>query len=232
MVTAEPSPRVGETLPAAVDWIVAAIVAITGLALTVGGSALTFVVDRGLLAESAEAGQLTVIVFERDLTRAQMLDFTLEVVFWTGTGLLLTGIGLVLFGIGYAVTRHRSRRRESDGEPPGTYRANAVLGAVSTVALSFLPFSPVIGGGIAGYLERDRSTSVGALAGFLASVPALVILAFVAVGMFAGLSAIQATGLGIVTAATMVFAALVIAAYGAGLGALGGFAGRRLADRQ
>jgi hypothetical protein len=43
-----PSRRSDSPLPAYVDWIVGVIIAFGGLALTVGGSALTLVVDRGL----------------------------------------------------------------------------------------------------------------------------------------------------------------------------------------
>jgi len=90
-------------LPEFVDWIVAAVVAIGGLALTVGGSALTFVVDRAMLEEGVESGEITVVIFERDLTEAEMLEFTQEVVNWTGIGILVTGVGLVLFAIGFVV---------------------------------------------------------------------------------------------------------------------------------
>ncbi|QCC49539.1 DUF5518 domain-containing protein [Halobellus limi] len=224
----------GPQLPEVVDWIVATIIALAGVALTVGGSALTFVVDRDLIEAGVESGQITVIIFERDLTEAEMLEVTLEVVTWTGWGLLLTGIGLVLFAIGYVIVRHRTYRQTPETESAGSYRSYAVLGAVATGILSFLPFSPVIGGGAAGYLERygtGRTVSVGALSGFLAMVPVLVLLVFVTIGLYAGLATVQYSGLGIVTAAAMLFALLFTAAYGAGLGALGGFAGGRVAER-
>lgn len=225
-------PAIGRPLPEFVDWIAAAVIALAGMALTVGGSALTFVVDRELLEEGIESGQITVIVFQRDLTRAEMLEFSLEVITWTGIGILVTGVGLVLFAIGYVVVRHREHHQSADDAPVGSYRTFAVLGAVATTVLSFIPFSPVLGGGIAGYLEHyetERSVSVGALSGFLAMAPGLVILVFVIVGLFSGLSAVGATGLGIVAAATMLLVLLFVGAYGAGLGALGGFSGGRLA---
>lgn len=223
----------GRPLPEFVDWVAAAVVALAGVALTVGGSALTFVVDRAMLEEGIESGQITVVIFERDLSAAQMLEFTLEIVNWTGIGLLVTGLGLVSFAIGYVVVRHRAHRGPADGETAGSYGANAVLGAVATSVLSFVPFSPVVGGGVAGYLERHgtgRSIGVGALSGFLAVTPVLVILVFVTVGLYAGLAAVQETGLGILAAAAMLLTSLFVGVYGAGLGALGGFAGGRLAD--
>ncbi|QSG04677.1 DUF5518 domain-containing protein [Halapricum desulfuricans] len=233
-VSSEPDdPVLARPIPEYVDWLVGVVIALGGMALLVGGTAVRFVVDRELLAEDIESGQITVVVLERDLTEAETLEFSLEVVNWTGIGLLVTGVGLVLFAIGYVVFRHRAHQNAGEGDPVGTYRSSAVLGAVATAVLSFVPFSPILGGGLAGYLEQPasgRSVSVGALSGFLSMVPALVLLGFVTVGLYAGFAAIQEAGLGLVVVAGMFFGLLVISAYGAGLGALGGFAGGRLAD--
>jgi hypothetical protein len=146
----------------------------------------------------------------------------------------VTGVGLLLFAVGYVVVRHRAYRRAADGEAAGSYRSYAVLGAVATTVLSFVPFSPVLGSGVAGYLEQSgtgRSVSVGALSGFLAMLPGIVILLFVTAGMYAGLAAVQAASLGVVVVAAMLFVLLFVGAYGAGLGALGGFVGGYLAER-
>jgi hypothetical protein len=225
----------GYPLPELVDWIAAALITLGGLILTVGGSALSFVVDRTLLEEGIESGEITVIVFERDLTQAEMLAFTRETIFWIGIGLLVTGIGLVLFAILYVAVRHRTHRQAAADESASSYWVYAVLGAVTTTVLSFLPFSPALGGGVAGYLEQygdERPVSVGALSGLLAVVPAIMILVFVAGGLFAGFATIRETGLGIVVAVAMLLVVLFTAAYGAGIGALGGFAGGRLAERE
>lgn len=220
-------------VPEYVDWLVGVIIAFGGMALFVGGTVVTFVVDRELLAEDIESGQITVVVLERDLTEAEMLEFSLEVVNWTGIGLLVTGIGLVLFAIGYVAFRHRAHQSVGDETLVGTYRSSAVLGAVATTVLSFVPFSPILGGGLAGYLEQPasgRPASVGALSGFLSMAPALVLLVFVTVGLYSGFAAIQEAGLGFVVVAGMFFGLLAIGTYGVGLGALGGFVGGRLAE--
>lgn len=60
---------------------------------------------------------------------------------------------------------------------------DALLGAVVSIVLSFLPFSPVLGGGVAGYLHREEGAKVGALSGVLASIPLAGIL-FLLVGFF------------------------------------------------
>jgi len=58
---------------------------------------------------------------------------------------------------------------------------NAVVGAVVTVVTSFLPLAPVLGGAVAGYLQRRDGLAVGALSGLLAAVPLVVVL-----GLFLG----------------------------------------------
>lgn len=227
-------PAVNGPLPAFVDWLLSALVAAGGLLSLAGGAALVFVVDRAFLAEGIEEGTITVTAFTAELTEAEMLDVTDAVVSWAGVGLLLTGVGMLLFAAGYVVSRHRARRRaERDDEPLRSYGAHAVLGAVATGVLSFLPFAPGVGGALAGYLERgdsDRTVSVGALAGLLAVAPALSVLVFVLGGLVTGLRAVEQGGMAILSGVTVLFAVLLVATIGAGLGALGGYVGGRLAE--
>lgn len=58
---------------------------------------------------------------------------------------------------------------------------NAVVGAVVTVLTSFLPLSPVLGGAVAGYLQRRDGFAVGALSGLLAAIPLVLLM-----GLFLG----------------------------------------------
>lgn len=221
-------------VPEIVDWLAAVVIALGGMVLIVGGSALTFLIDRNMLEGSVESGQIQIVILVRELTEVEMLKVTLEVVAWTGIGLLITGIGLVLFAIGYAIASYRSYQLAEKDEPAGFYRSAVVLGAVVTAILSFLPFSPLLGGGTAGYLEHSwsgRSTSVGAFSGFLGMLPVLVILVFVTVGIYAGFAAINDPDYGIVTTAVMLFTLVFVGGYGTGLGALGGFIGGRLAKQ-
>ena len=51
---------------------------------------------------------------------------------------------------------------------------NALIGAVVTVVLSFTGFSPLVGGGVAGYLQRGErmdGARVGAISGVFATIP-------------------------------------------------------------
>jgi len=106
---------------------------------------------------------------------------------------------------------------------------NAVIGVVASVVPGFIPFSTLLGGAVAGYLEGGRSRDgvvVGAISGvlgliigavfFFVSVVFLVVFA-VGAGAPPGLS-----GLGI---AFSLLVALVGALYTVGLSALGGLVG-------
>lgn len=66
---------------------------------------------------------------------------------------------------------------------------NAVIGAAVTVVLSFTAFSPILGGGVAGYLQRgERSDGlrVGALSGAIATIPFLLLIALFGSLLFSG----------------------------------------------
>lgn len=227
--------RTDEPLPEVIDWILGVLVVLGGLGSLVGGSALTFLVDRDLLAEAIEDEAVTVTVGTTDLTDAEAVDVADAVTSWVGIGLLVTGFATVLFGVGYVILRHRAHARYQRGGPITSYGAHAVLGGVATSVLSFLPFSPVIGGGLAGYLERsesDRTISVGTIAGLLPMVPVVVILLFVLVGVVSGLLAVEQGGAAVVGGAGIFFALMVVATVGATLGALGGYLGGRLAEER
>lgn len=221
--------RLSHPFPGYVDWLVAIVAALAGVALLVGGSVLVFVVDRGWLVEGARSGS----VESTFLSEADAVDVAVALTTWTGLGLLVTGVLLLLGAIGYLVVRRRVRRRETAGEPVDYYRVNVVLGAVVSVVLSFVPFSPALGGAVAGYLERsesERTVSVGALSGLLAMAPMLVVLLFVTVGLVLGVLAIRETGLAVLLATVMLLAVMVVATIGVGLGGLGGYAGGKLAE--
>lgn len=100
---------------------------------------------------------------------------------------------------------------------------NAVLGAVVTVVFSFTGFSPLLGGAVAGYLQRRgraEGARVGALSGAIATVPFLLLVA-VAFGTF-GLFAGGGFSGGLVL--LPLFLVLVVA-WNVGLGAAGGYLG-------
>jgi len=74
---------------------------------------------------------------------------------------------------------------QSKPEPRVTSLRNGLIGGVVAVLLSFLPLSTVLGGGIAGYLDRGAGrvgSTAGVIAGVLAFIPYLLI------GLYLGLS--------------------------------------------
>lgn len=59
---------------------------------------------------------------------------------------------------------------------------NALIGAVVTIVVSFVPLSPVVGGGVAAYLQggdTDGGIRVGLLSGVIAVVPMVLVTFFV-----------------------------------------------------
>jgi membrane glycosyltransferase len=103
----------------------------------------------------------------------------------------------------------------------------AAIGAVVTIALSFTGFSALLGGGVAGYLQREppkRGARVGAISGGIAVLPVLLVLLFGVVLLLG-----QPSALGIPGGAELAFVLLVLfpLLFGwiIGLSAVGGFLG-------
>lgn len=229
----EEHPTAGESLPEFVDWLLGAIIALGGMVALVGGSAIVFLVDREGLAREVEEGTVSVTLGTTELSEAETLDVADAVVSWTGTGLLVTGLGMIAVAIGFVALRHRAHSRAGTDGSVRSFGTYAVIGAIATAFLSFLPFSPALGGALAGYLERgesERTVGVGTLAGLLPVLPALVLLLFVFIGLVRGLLAVGQAGGAIVVGAAMIFAMLFVATVGAALGALGGYVGGRIAE--
>lgn len=101
---------------------------------------------------------------------------------------------------------------------------NAIIGAVAGIVLSFIPFSTVLGGAVAGYLEGGETSDglrVGAIAGVIMLVP-LVLIGTVFVLFFVGFG----TGGPPFAFWMMAFVVLLLGAvYTIGLSAVGGFLG-------
>lgn len=111
---------------------------------------------------------------------------------------------------------------------------HALIGAVVTVVLSFVPFSPVLGGGVAAYLseaDTNDGVRVGTISGVVASVPLLLIgLFFLVVLGFFAVSGPGGGGMAFGFGGLVLFlvAGLVAVAYTVGLSALGGYLGSYL----
>lgn len=109
----------------------------------------------------------------------------------------------------------------------GNTVVNALLGGIASIVLSFVPFSPVLGGALAGYLEggdRGDGVRVGVYAGLVAGVP-LAVFTFLLVAVFTGVAVgLESGGLGVL-AFFLLFAIVAALAYTVALSAVGGWLG-------
>lgn len=111
---------------------------------------------------------------------------------------------------------------------------NALAGAIVSVVVAFVPFSTVLGGVLAGYLQ-EGSTRDGVVAGGLSGLIALipVLLVFGAIASFLSIGVFGASGsLGIAAGLWIVLALLAVftLVYTVVLGAVGGAIGIYLVD--
>jgi hypothetical protein len=106
---------------------------------------------------------------------------------------------------------------------------NAVIGAVASIVLSFVPFSPVLGGAVAGYLQggtRSDGLRVGTISGVLGLLVGAAF--FLIVVLFLGVFAIGTNApplFSIVGLLFLLVTGVVSALYTIGLSALGGWLG-------
>ena len=129
---------------------------------------------------------------------------------------------------------------EAGGEPttaarPRSTWTNALVGAVVTVVTAVIPFSPALGGGVAGYLQggTDRDgLRVGALAGLLAAIPLLLVFGLVVLVMSFGMVVTGEMAGPLFVVALLFVIALFVVAYTVVLSAVGGLVGSALADRR
>ncbi|MFB6354490.1 MAG: DUF5518 domain-containing protein [Halobacteriales archaeon] len=112
---------------------------------------------------------------------------------------------------------------------------NAIVGAVATVVLAFTGFSPLLGGGVAGYLQggtRRAGAKVGALSGLLAFLP-FFLLGFLFFGFFAFVP-LMGGGMGMPGGVELLVILFVMVplfiAWNVGLGAVGGYLGTYLRE--
>lgn len=221
-----------EPIPAVVEWLVGGVLAIGGLLLALGGSAILWASDDHLMARAIEEGIADGSIQTDVLTADQLVAVASETTFWLGAGFVVTGLGIVVVAIGYLLGRRRTRRSAGGGNSREILFAHALLGAIATGLLSFLPVSPVFGGGIAGYVHRraGSATKAGAVSGLLATLPVAVIGTFLAVGLASGLDQGEVQGLGPVVALAVIVGVIVALVYFVGLGALGGYIAAVIAD--
>jgi hypothetical protein len=217
-----PDPEAAVAFDRLIDWAIGALLGVVGLLVALGGVALYYGTDRSDVATLIRDAE-----FQSDiLTEAEAIDALTAFGQWCGIGLVVAGAMIVLFGVAVVVAHGRAR---TDGR--GTPRwILGVVGAIVSIVLGFVPFSPVVGGAAAGYLDPNQDASgigTGIFAGLFVLLPVLVVAFFSGVGLFVGLPGEVAA----VVAASFIIAILVALAYSVGLSALGGYLGSWLRDR-
>jgi hypothetical protein len=113
---------------------------------------------------------------------------------------------------------------------------NGLVGGVVAVLLSFLPFSTVLGGAVAGYLEGGDTgdgAKVGAIAGLVSFVPIALFVAVI--GLFVPVVTVvdgsgPAFGAGIAVWLGLAAVLVVVAIYALGFSILGGVIGAYLKE--
>lgn len=126
-----------------------------------------------------------------------------------------------------------SREGSSEDDRTPNTLLNALIGGVVGVLLSFIPFSTVLGGGVAGYLEGGDSedgAKVGGLAGLVAFVPFVAIIAVVL--LVVPVAPGPGGGAQVAVWVTVLLIALAAAVYTVGLSVLGGVLGVYLKENR
>jgi hypothetical protein len=151
-----------------------------------------------------------------------------------GVGIGVVGVLMVLGGVaffGYR-RRERARRAELGASGPET-TTNAIVGAIVSLVISFVPLSPVLGGLTAGYLQqgtRIDGARVGGLAGVVAAVPIVLVFVSLVIGLFGVATEVGAGFEAGLVALTLAVAAIVAALYMVVLSAVGGYFGVYLSE--
>lgn len=199
-----------------IDWAIGAVLGVFGALVALSGGALYASSSYTVVTEVIQNGE-----FESDvLTEAEAIDILGALGQWSGIGLVVTGLLLVALGV--AVVVLHGRARESDEATPAWILG--VVGAIVSVVLSFIPFSPVLGGAAASYLDTDQTASglgTGTLAGVIGGLPLLVITVFAGFGLFMGIPGDVAPA----AAALLAFTAILTLLYFVALSAIGGYLG-------
>lgn len=128
----------------------------------------------------------------------------------------------------------RSSGSTTTQEPMDRYPAAGIGGGVALVVGFFLPIVGQVGGGaVTGFLrgpDAKESTICGGISGLIAAIPAMVIFGLLLFLGAIGSMSEGASALGGIVAVGLILV-LFVAIY-AGLGALGGFIGSILTDRE
>lgn len=231
--TSEDSRHHPREVPSFVDWLLGAIVIVGGVLFIVAGALLLVGIDRDALEQTILTEEIETTIFLTELSEEEISLMAATTVSASGIGLIIAGIAIFGFGFIYIIYRYWVRRNRAADEYVRSYGTYAVLGAVISVAVSFIPFSTVIGGGVAGYLEQqesNRTVSVGGLAGILPTLPVVIVAIVVLGGLVFTVSDFDGTSFLVLLIGVSVLSLLVLIILAACLGAIGGYLGGKIAE--
>lgn len=177
-------PGISRGMRRAIDIVVAISLVLVGVGGAVLGGLLVSLADRDLILELVEEETI-----EGDfLTEAELVDLVYTGLIWGGAGVILAGIVLVIGGIvGIGYRRRLDQRIEADEEQATpSLASNALVGAVVTVVVSFVPFSSLVGGAVAGYLQQDDARAgfrAGIVTGLFLALPVTLIFGVLLTGI-------------------------------------------------
>ncbi len=215
-----------DPVPATADWLLGIVTGAIGLVLAAVGVGIYTRVDRALIADFVTSEEVEV----NGITPSEAITAGEPFVDWLAAGIVVTGLVLVVGAAAFVVVRRRTRRRvASEGGTTATFWACAVYGAAVTALVSFVPGSPIAGGGAAAYLHDDGSgVRIGAAAGLVGWAATVPLLVSVAGGLLAGADAIGQLASGAILVGLVVAGELLGLAINAALGGLGGLLATRL----
>jgi hypothetical protein len=215
-----------------VDWLVTALLVLGGVLTVMLGFLLNAAADRAEIADLVADGTIQSTV----LSDAELVDVTYALAWWGGVGFAAVGVVMILGGVGFVLYRRRARRRRAETGTTGPdTTTNAIIGAIVSVVTSFVPLSPVLGGLIAGYLQKGSRTEgarVGGLAGLVAAVPIALLFLSLVVGLFGASTEVGAGFEAGLVGVGFAIAAIVAALYLVVLSAVGGYFGVYLSERR
>jgi hypothetical protein len=202
-----------------IDYVLGGILVVIGVLGAVSGYLIYRSVEHQWIAEAVRNGE-----FQSDvLTEAEAIDIAVALGNWGALGLI--AVGVLFIGLGFGVVFVHGRTRKTGGRTPQWILG--VVGASVGTLLSFVPFAPIIGGAVAGYLDTNKSASgigSGALVGLITMLPVVVWSTFAGFGLVTTIDA-ELTGLVVMFGAiALIFSFL----YFLLLSALGGYIGGKL----
>lgn len=188
-----------QPLSRTLDGIISLFLVLVGGAFAAGGFLIAGFADIGRITSWVASGRIT----STEMSDPELIDAVFAFIWGSGVSLTVTGAMLVTAGVVFFGLQTRARRRfDATGVASPSATGNAIIGAVVTVVASFVPLSPLIGGGIAGYLNRGSDSGavrVGGLAGLFAAVPVVTVFAVVTWSLLASATGLTALIVGILT---------------------------------